>query len=359
MAPQASPPADDQDVGHGQASHTVSQMPASGNGTASVDAGARAHEQSLTSSVAADKSNNPNPSNTVSPSERENAKASSEKDKDKGSLATTVQTQKNTTSTTATSSTTRRFSRKSKPASKATESSTTSSNFAREKAVASNNYSRDENKSMKGSQKKESFITKLVRKLVPCVAPSDRTHAIEIDTDDTTRHAAADATNGRSAPAADISVAGEKQSEVKEEKPTPLAIDVSPSSLQTNAADVEVIVPPTPTKVLLPISETEGVTSGAVQPPGSTGADIFSPPTPSHVDAPHAASGGTQSHAGDTSHTATDSEGSFTDEEAHGEAEEPEVEEVEPTEEDDEDTLILNGGAGIPIGPVSSIRSFH
>lgn len=351
MAPQGSPPADDQDVGHAQASHTVSQMPASGNGTASVDAGARAHEQSL-----ADKSNNPNPSNTVSLGERENAKASSEKDKDKGSLATTVQTQKNTASTTATSSTTRRFSRKSKPASKTTGSSTTS---VREKTVAPNNHSGNENKSMKGSQKKESFITKLVRKLVPCVAPSDRTHAIEIDADDATRHAAADATNGRSPPAADISVAGEKQNEVKEEKPTPLTIDVSPSSLQTNAAEVEVIVPPTPTKVLLPISETEGVTSGAVQPPGSTGADLFSPSTPSHVDAPHTASGGTQSHAGDTSHTTTDSEGSFTDEEAHGETEEPEVEEVEPIEEDDEDTLILNGGAGIPIGPVSSIRSFH
>ncbi|OAX43284.1 NIF-domain-containing protein [Rhizopogon vinicolor AM-OR11-026] len=350
MAPQGSPPADD-DVAHEQASHIVSP---SGNGTASVDASAPAHKQSLTSSVEADKNNSPNPSNTVStfvsPGERENTK-SSDKDKDKGSLATTVQTQQNTTSTTAASSTTRRFSRKSKPASKTTKSSTTSSGSAQEKAVTSNNHSRDENKSLKGSQKKESFITKLVRKLVPCVAPSDRTHAIDIDVDAATRHGAADAANGRPAPAADVSVPDEKQGEVKEqerEKPTPLAIDVSPSS---NTAEVDVIVPPTPTKVLLPISETEGVTSGAVQPPGSTGVDIFSPPSPSHLDATHTTPGGTQSHAGDTSHTATDSEGSFTDEEAQGETEEPEVEEVEPMEEDDEDTLILNGGAGIPIGP--------
>lgn len=210
---------------------------------------------------------------------------------------------------------------------------------------------------MKGSQKKQSFIAKLVRKLVPCVAPNDRTHAIDVDADDATRHGVADAANGPSAPTADASVIGETQSdkEQEQEKSTPLAIDVSPSSI----AEVEVIVPPTPTKVLLPISETEGMTSGAVQPPGSTGADIFSPSPPSQVDLPHTTSGGTQSHAGDTSHTATDSEGSFTDEEVHGEPEEPEVEEVEPMEEDDEDTLILNGGAGIPIGPVSLIGSFY
>jgi RNA polymerase II subunit A small phosphatase-like protein len=367
MAPQGSPSADDKDVGrHEQVSHIVAQASASGNGTASVDASARAHEQSLTASTEADKNNNPNPSNTVStfvsPAERENTKSSEkEKDKDKGSLATTVQTQQNTTST-ATSGSTRRFSRKSKPASKATKSSTASSRFAPEKVVASNSHPREENKSLKSSQKKESFIAKFVRKLVPCVAPSDRTHVIDIDVDDATRPGVADAANGRPAPAVDVGVTGEKQNEPKEpelEKPTPLAIDVSPPPTQTSAAEVDVIVPPTPIKALLPISETEGVTSGAVQPPGSTGTDIFSPSPPSHLDTPHTTTPGTQSHAGDTLHTATDSEGSFTDEEAHGEAEEPEVEEVEPMEEDDEDALILNGGAGIPIGPVSFIWSFR
>ncbi|KAG2150556.1 HAD-like domain-containing protein, partial [Suillus clintonianus] len=186
---------------------------------------------------------------------------------------------------------------------------------------------------------KESFIVKLVRKLVPCVAPSDRTHAIEVDVDDATRHKATDAANGAPAPVADTSAPSEKPVEVKEqerEKPN-LVVEVSPPAVETNTAEIEIIVPPTPTKALLPISETEGVTSGAVQPPGSTGADIFSSAS-SPVDVSHTPSGSTPSHAGDTSHTATDSEGSFTD------------------EEDDEDTLILNGGAGIPIGPDGELR---
>lgn len=365
MASQDSPPADDKDgQTREQASQIVSQTPVIGNGSTGVDTSAQAHEQSPTSSSEADKDVNPNPSNTVStfvlPGERENVKPSEkekDKDKDKGSLATTTQTHPNTNSTSATSSTARRFSRKAKPASKTTKSSTASSSSAREK-TASNNHSRDENKSVGGSQKKESFIVKLVRKLVPCVAPSDRTHAIEVDVDDATRHMAAETANGVSAPVADTSVPSEKQVEVKEqerEKPN-LVIEVSPAATETDPAEIEVIVPPTPTKALLPISETEGMTSGAVQPPGSTGTDIFSPSLSTPVDVSHTPSVGTPSHAGDTSHTATDSEGSFTDEEGHGESEEPEVEEVEPMEEDDEDALILNGGAGIPIGPDGELR---
>lgn len=356
MASQDSPLADDKDV---QTREQASQTPAIGNGSTGVDTSAQAHEQSPTSSSEADKDINPNPSNTVStfglPGERENVKPSEkEKDKDKGSLATTTQTHPNTTSTSATSSTARRFSRKVKPASKTTKSSTASSSSAREKTT-SNNHTRDENKSVRGSQKKESFIAKLVRKLVPCVAPNDRTHAIEVDVDDATRPKATDAVNGASAPVADTSAPSEKQVEVKEqerEKPN-LVVEVSPPAMETDPVEIEVIVPPTPTKTLLPISETEGVTSGAVQPPGSTGADIFSPSLSTPVDVSHTPSASTPSHAGDTSHTATDSEGSFTDEEGHGEPEEPEVEEGEPMEEDDEDALILNGGAGIPIGPVS------
>ncbi|KAG1802829.1 HAD-like domain-containing protein [Suillus plorans] len=359
MASQDSPLADDKDV---QTREQASQTPAIGNGSAGVDTSAQAHEQSPTSSSEADKDINPNPSNTVStfglPGERENVKPSEkEKDKDKGSLATTTQTHPNTTSTSATSSTARRFSRKVKPASKTTKSSTASSSSAREKTT-SNNHTRDENKSVRGSQKKESFIAKLVRKLVPCVAPNDRTHAIEVDVDDTTRPKATDAVNGASAPVADTSAPSEKQVEVKEqerEKPN-LVVEVSPPATETDPAEIEVIVPPTPTKTLLPISETEGVTSGAVQPPGSTGADIFSPSLSTPVDVSHTPSASTPSHAGDTSHTATDSEGSFTDEEGHGEPEEPEVEEGEPMEEDDEDALILNGGAGIPIGPDGELR---
>ena len=133
--------------------------------------------------------------------------------------------------------------------------------------------------------------------------------------------------------------------------PPPISVPKDPSP--ADSQDVQVVIPPTPTKTLLPISETEGVTSGAVQPPGSSGSDIFSPQPIPHSDLSHAPAA-VQPHVGDTSHsTTTDSDGSFTDEEGHGEGEEAEQEEGEPMEEDDEDALIMNGGAGIPIGPVS------
>ena len=182
-----------------------------------------------------------------------------------------------------------------------------------------------------------------------------------MDVDGAPRHGTADVVNGRPAPTGDISVAGEKQNEDTEpeqEKSAPLVLDTSPSTIQANTTEVEVIVPSTPTKALLPISETEGVTSGAVQPPGSTGTDIFSPSPPPQMDLTHPAPGGTHPYTGDTSRTPTDSEGSLTDDELPADPEEPEVEEV-GVEEDDEDTLILNGGAGIPIGPVSSVRSYR
>ncbi|KAG0707372.1 HAD-like domain-containing protein [Suillus ampliporus] len=209
---------------------------------------------------------------------------------------------------------------------------------------------------MGGCQKKESFMTKLVRKLMPCVAPhSDRAYTIDIDAHHAWRDKLIDPGNGGPVPVVDISVSGEKQGEVKEterETPTLAAIDASLPSMQTNPTEIDVIVPPTSTNALLPISETDGMTSGAVQPPGSTGTDTFFPSLSSHVDASHTPSGGTQSYAGDVSHIATDSEDSFTDlDEGHGTTEGLEADEAEQMEKDDESALILNGGTGIPIGP--------
>jgi hypothetical protein len=71
------------------------------------------------------------------------------------------------------------------------------------------------------------------------------------------------------------------------------------------------------------------------------------------VDAQHTSFEGSASYAEATLPTAADSEGIFTDDVGHGESE---VEFVEPISEDDEDILILNGGVGIPIGPVSFHR---
>jgi hypothetical protein len=92
------------------------------------------------------------------------------------------------------------------------------------------------------------------------------------------------------------------------------------------SGDADVIVPPTPTTRTLPEAETEGVTSGAVVPPGSTGAlhDV------------HSRSSTVPSNA------STDGdESDFTDDD------------IDDLADDDPDELILiNGGAGIPIGPV-------
>ncbi|KAI0663637.1 NIF-domain-containing protein [Cubamyces menziesii] len=96
--------------------------------------------------------------------------------------------------------------------------------------------------------------------------------------------------------------------------------------------DTEVIVPPTPTKQLLPLSETDGLTSGAVQPPGSTGENLS--PSFLHQQRAHARESGDDSDSS-----------SFTDE---GHAHELiTVDEVE----DEEQRLIRMGGTGIPTGP--------
>ncbi|RPD57610.1 NIF-domain-containing protein [Lentinus tigrinus ALCF2SS1-7] len=108
--------------------------------------------------------------------------------------------------------------------------------------------------------------------------------------------------------------------------PPPLA----PLTIPTAVPDGEVIVPPTPTKQLLPLSETDGLTSGAVQPPGSTGENL----THAHLYDKRVAR-----DAGD------DSDSSFTDEGNFHEM--ITIDEVE----DEEQRLIKSGGTGIPIGP--------
>ncbi|KAH9942440.1 NIF-domain-containing protein [Epithele typhae] len=93
--------------------------------------------------------------------------------------------------------------------------------------------------------------------------------------------------------------------------------------------DTEVIVPPTPTKQLLPLSETDGLTSGAVQPPGSTGENIPHPHTfERKIHREHS----------------DDSDSAFTDEGSFSDLVGDEI-------EDEEARLIRMGGSGIPIGP--------
>ncbi|KAG8213907.1 HAD-like domain-containing protein [Butyriboletus roseoflavus] len=347
------------------ASVSPPQTSVNGAGPPHVEPGAQAHDLTPTSSTEVDKDITQNPSITVStfvsPDERDSTRHA-EKDRDKSSLAATSTTQPNTTptgsSTTTSSNTSRRFSRKPKAAKPPASTGTVP-----DKSPPVRAPSKEVNKSKVGSQrspKKASFISKLVRKLVPCVAPNDRAHAIDIDISDATRPTAQGSSTSKPA---DPPVPSEKQrsegesQEKEREKVAPPPISIPKDSSPATDEDVEVIIPPTPTKVLLPISETEGVTSGAVQPPGSTGSDIFSPQPIPHSDISLTSPAPGQPRVGDTSHsTTTESDGSFTDEEGHGEGEEPEPEEGEPMEEDDEDALIMNGGAGIPIGPDGTPR---
>jgi RNA polymerase II subunit A small phosphatase-like protein len=113
----------------------------------------------------------------------------------------------------------------------------------------------------------------------------------------------------------------------------PKTLHVTPPAAATSDKDLDIIVPPTPTKVI-PESETGGVTSSAVVPPGSTAEEV------AHLRALQAH----ESSSGDESDGT-----SFTEDE--------EVEDVPGIDEaeDDEDRLILSGGAGIPIGPVSTM----
>lgn len=89
--------------------------------------------------------------------------------------------------------------------------------------------------------------------------------------------------------------------------------------------DSDIVVPLPPSVLLLPEDETDGVTSGAVQPPGSTGDPIVRTLTRDSSDS----SDGTSFSEDEVQH--------MVDEQA------------------EEERLIRNGGAGIPIGPVCAI----
>lgn len=108
--------------------------------------------------------------------------------------------------------------------------------------------------------------------------------------------------------------------------PQALSVTITTPTTPVTSDDDElaIVVPPTPTQ-LLPLSETDGLTAGAVQAPGSTGKEHR------------------QQHEVrvSISDSGTDSERSSVDDE-------PAVEEWE----DDEQRLIRQGGNGIPVGPV-------
>jgi len=100
---------------------------------------------------------------------------------------------------------------------------------------------------------------------------------------------------------------------------TPL--DAGFSSAPPSSVDSDVVVTPPLSAALLPEDETDGMTSGAVQPPGSSGStDIFHTPT---------------SHDSDSDRT------SYSEDDH---------------EIDDDDRLIRNGGSGIPFDLVRPLQ---
>ncbi|KAJ7647393.1 NIF-domain-containing protein [Roridomyces roridus] len=157
---------------------------------------------------------------------------------------------------------------------------------------------------------KKTFLTRVVYKLVPCVGP-DSSVIADMDLPQMAERRPSEAgpqTGNPDASAASTSAALLTPPTINIERPP-------------SRAESEVIVPPPPSTHLLPEDETDGLTSGAVQPPGSTGDLII------------------RTHTRDSE----ESEGtSFTDDEGDDRA---------LDEQAREELLIRNGGSGIPIGP--------
>lgn len=207
---------------------------------------------------------------------------------------------------------------------------------------------------------KPSFLSKLVHILVPCVGSSSRAHPIEITdpppvASDTKEKIpddppAAPDLKPEAEPAPAPPSAPPKDEETSAPAPpvsdeSTSVIIVPPGPLVINPMpglddEPESVSPPTPTGIL-PDSETAGLTSGAVQAPGSTGESSI-------VLHEHNRNVSRDSAPPSTHGDGDETDGSdFTDDDDLDD--EHDMDDVD----DDEDRIIMNGGAGIPIGPVS------
>lgn len=199
---------------------------------------------------------------------------------------------------------------------------------------------------------KASLFSRLFHVFVPCVGPSSKAHPTELDVEKPLPAPAAAPDAPSAADLREKQTAKETQ-ELPPKPPTPEAPSpadaqgegvaststavpppLQPLEVPPPSDDPTVVVPPTPTKSVLPKEEGGGVLSGSVQPIGSTGDDVA------------------HEHRHRDSDRDSDGSTSFTDEE--------DVEEPSPIDgvEDEEERLIMNGGAGIPIGPVRAFILF-
>ena len=219
-------------------------------------------------------------------------------DKDKGSLSTTLAGTLKEAET--------------RP--KANKFSTSDSTGEKPK-TSSSNPSKNKKSLTTGSS--SSFLIRLLRKLVPCLGPSSAHLTVLEDTGSDRKSSMA--LQEKQVPKDSETVIPTEPSVPSTSQTTPTTITIPPAT-----QDPQVILPPTPTK-LLPQAETEGVTSGAVQPPGSKG------------------------DQGLPAHPRTETHESGEESDGTSYTEDDDVDEHIDDPEDDEERLILNGGAGIPI----------
>ena len=180
---------------------------------------------------------------------------------------------------------------------------------------------------------KPSFFSRFIRKMVPCIPSSPSSQPVEIDELHNDTSPPSKEKSGAPAPEHEPAGVSEPQADTATSSGTKEEADLPPLDMSPPPpTDSDIILPPTPTTHLLPQAETEGMTSGAVVPPGATGT----------VSKRHSHVPSTNGDDGEESEAS-----SVTDEyvdDLNG------ADEIE----DEEDRLIMNGGAGIPIGPVSS-----
>ena len=188
------------------------------------------------------------------------------------------------------------------------------------------------------SRSRPSFLSRVVHKVVPCVSPDPQVVHNDVDDDaseqrrslalkEMTTPRPTDYEMDTSTPATQDPIPNDAHESSASPQLTlpPVTIQIQPPP---SPSDSEVIVPPPSSTHLLPEDETDGVTSGAVQPPGSTGDQVVRTNT----------------------HESEDSDGtSYTDDEGE--------DRHMLDEQDEEERLIRNGGSGIPIGAVRPLNT--
>lgn len=182
---------------------------------------------------------------------------------------------------------------------------------------------------MSSATARPSLLSRLLRLLVPCISPQSTAHIVELDSQPISKSPLQEKIDSKPTVHTDKAVQPDTTSLILPADLTRLTpVTPSPSRPATPllSEHVEEVIPTS--TYLLPPDETAGMTSGAVQPPGSKG---DSPTVEKSHPSPSLTNGD-----GD------DSEGtSYTEEDID-------------EQDDDEDRLIFNGGAGIPTGPVSA-----